>query len=407
MRPPEWMLDPLRGESLIRAVDTAILRRRPAPGGGRHLVLAPPGAGNIGDQALVEAFVEAVDGPVTVLTRSRRDIDVADHLADRMTVLPVPALVYGTALGHARDARAVDRALDGAASFSVLGADVMDGAYVPRASVNRAALAERLAARGWSSRVVGFSWNAQPDGRALDALRRADTAGVRLYLRDPRSAERARADGLTAHDSADIVFASQTSDPSVRRRLGLDADAASYALVNASGLVGDRSDAYVQAIRLLRAADLRVLIVPHVSRHGADDLPPCTALADRFADDPGVSLVPRLLSPREIRGLAAGAVVTVTGRMHLAVMSLMAGVPAITVATQGKVEGLMDLFGLPELCVPPSEDFGRRLHDVLETTLAGAQRCGSSIRAALPRVRALALANVEGLAAAVERERVR
>ncbi|GAA3633434.1 polysaccharide pyruvyl transferase family protein [Microbacterium awajiense] len=399
------MLNPLRGESLIRAVDAAILRRRPAPGGGRHILLAPPGAGNIGDQALVEAFVEAVDGPVTVLTRSRRDIDVAAHLTDRMTVLPVPALVYGTALGHARDARTVDRALDGAASFSVLGADIMDGAYVPRASVNRAALAERLADRGWSSRVVGFSWNDRPDARALAALRRADAAGVRLYVRDPRSAARARADGLTALDSADIVFASQTADPGAVDRLGIDAVSGPFAIVNASGLVGDRTEAYVRTIRRLRDADLGVVVVPHVSRHGADDLPPCRALAERFAEDPGVGMVTGLLSPREIRGLAARAVVTVTGRMHLAVMSLMAGVPAITVATQGKVEGLMDLFGLPELCVSPSDGFAQRMGDVVATTLASAPRYASTIREALPRVRELALANVEGIAA-VARERV-
>ena len=36
-----------------------------------------------------------------------------------------------------------------------------------------------------------------------------------------------------------------------------------------------------------------------------------------------------------------------TGRMHLAVMALLAGTPPITVATQGKVEGLMRLFGSP------------------------------------------------------------
>lgn len=394
------MLEPLRSERLVRLSDAVALRGGPAPFAERHVVLAPPGAGNIGDQALTEAFAESVSGPVTVLTRSIRDVAVPAHLAHRMEILPVPALVYGTFLGHGRDARALSRALEGAASFSVLGADIMDGAYVPRASVNRAVVAGRVAELGWDARVIGFSWNAAPHPAAVAALRRAADSGVRLYVRDPRSAARARADGLEVRDSADIVFSARTVDDDAPVRIAGALDGGPFALVNASGLVGDRTDAYRAVVKRLRAAELGVLLVPHVSRHGADDLPLAHALADAFRHDPGVVLVPRLLSPAEIRGLAARAHLAVTGRMHLAVMALMAATPAVTVATQGKVEGLMELFGTPELVVDPHGDFAADLRGAVDGVLGAADTLAARIAAALPEVARLSARNVEGLSGA-------
>lgn len=388
---------PLQSEGLIRLVDRILLHARPRKGARNHLLLAPPGRGNIGDQALVEAFVETVDGPVVVLTRSLEDFDVPVALRERMRIVPLPALVYGSAVGHARDVRALTRELRSARSFSVVGADIMDGAYVLRASVNRAGLAERLARLGWPTRIVGFSWNAAPHERATAALRRAGDAGVRLYLRDPRSAARARADGLEVRDSADIVFAATSRDDSIVERLLPDLGDRELALVNASGLVGDRLPAYVRVVQTLRAAGFVVLVVPHVSRHGADDLPLCRALVDGAGGDADVQLVPRLLAPAEIRGLAARASVTVTGRMHLAVMSLMAGTPPVTVATQGKVEGLMDLFGAPELCVAPGSTFDADLFAAVTTAIERRTELRSRILAARATVTELARRNVEGV----------
>ncbi|MBB6390270.1 polysaccharide pyruvyl transferase family protein [Microbacterium thalassium] len=402
MRPPAWLLAPLRSPAALRAVDRVALHAAPSAGGDGHVVLAPPGRGNIGDQALVEAFVEAVEGPVTVIVRAPDDIDIPERLAPRMRTVALPALVYGSAVGRARDLRRLNSAVAGAATFAILGADIMDGAYVARASVGRALLARRFAELGWDCRVIGFSWNAAPAAVALDALRSADRAGSVLYVRDPRSAERARGDGLRAQDSADIVFTAASRDPGVVDRLLPDlAPEEPLALVNASGLVGARLGGYADAIRRLRESGRRVLIVPHVSRHGADDIPLCTALADVFAADAGVVLVPELLTPPEIRSLGARASVVVTGRMHLAVMSLTAGTPALTVATQGKVEGLMDLFGTPELCIAPGDDFDHDLPAAVQAVIAQEDSLRSRILAARDEVVSRAWRNVDGMAAAI------
>jgi colanic acid/amylovoran biosynthesis protein len=405
MRPPRWILNPLRAEWLIRAVDRVALRAKPGTGSA-HVLIAPPGGGNIGDQALVEAFVEATSNPVVVVVRQRGDILVPEHLRDRMRLLALPALVYGSAVGHLRDVRRLNRELSDAGSFNVVGADIMDGAYVPRASVNRAALAQRLARLGWSTRILGFSWNAAPRDSARRAVASAGAAGVRLLLRDPVSAERARGDGLPVTDAADLVFLATTRDDSaVTRYVSELRPEQSLALVNASGLVGDDSQAkdYVRVIRHLRSRDHRVVIVPHVSRPGADDLPLCRVIAAEI-DDPDVSLIERLVSPGEIRGLAARADIVVTGRMHLAVMSLMAGTPPITVSTQGKVEGLMTLFDRPELCVAPGEGFADRVIAIVDGILDAGDPLRSALLRRMPVVKDLASENMAGLVEARESE---
>ncbi|MFD4422595.1 polysaccharide pyruvyl transferase family protein [Agromyces sp. NPDC058484] len=350
-------LRPLRSPRLLAAADRVLLTRRntagPRDDGAHHVVLAPAGGGNIGDQALVEAFIENVAGRVTVICR--RPTDYAQHDDPRVAILPLLSLVYGDLVGHVRDLGPFRRALRSATSFSVIGADVMDGGYGFRASTNRANLARRVAELGVDSRILGFSWNASPHPTASRAVRDAARHGVTTVLRDPRSAARARADGIAPIvDGSDIVFLAQSVDEHTADAWA-DRVSAPLALVNFSGLVpsDDGLEPYVQVVRTLRERHHGVLLIPHVSRPGADDLPICRAVAETFGDDPDVVLVDRLLAPAAIRGLTHRARVVVTGRMHLAVMSLMNGVPAVTVATQGKVEGLMDLFGTPGLCVSP------------------------------------------------------
>jgi len=389
---------PLRSPGLLAAADRILLSKRhvaASRSGEHHVLLAPAGGGNIGDQALVEAFIENVEGRVSVVCRRPSDYATDD---DRVRVVPLLSLVYGDLIGHARDMRAFRALLKTATSFSVVGADVMDGGYGYRASANRANLARRVAEVGIDTRILGFSWNASPHPAALRAVRDAAGHGVEAVLRDPRSAARARADGIDpVVDGADIVFLARNVDTETAAQWA-DRVSGPLALVNFSGLVPADGglEPYVEVVRTLRDRGHGVLLVPHVSRPGADDLPICRAVADRFEHDADVVLVDRLLSPSAIRGLTGRARLTVTGRMHLAVMSLMHGVPAVTVATQGKVEGLMDLFDSPQLCVA-SDRLATDLARVTGETADAVEELSSRIRSHLPDVRALAARNLERL----------
>lgn len=367
-------------------------------GGAQHLVLAAPGGGNIGDQAMIEALLEKTSGPVTLVVGDRAAAALPAWTADRVSVLTVPHLLYGTGAAHRESLAAFADAVRDAAYFSVIGADVMDGRYSLRGSVNRANLAAAVARAGVDTRIIGFSWNATARRAARDALRAAGRDGVRLMLRDPISASRAETDQITGVErTADVAFAATTVDRRVADELG--GHGKPLALVNASGLISHELDQvaeYAKIIDHLRSQGLHVVILPHVSRTKADDLPVCVAIAERVGDA-DVTLVRELHSPAQIRGLTAAARVVVTGRMHLAVMSLWNSQPAVALATQGKVEGLMEMFETPELCVVPRSGFARTVMQIVDRVLPEDSAARRSIADALPSVLALADANVAGL----------
>lgn len=369
----------------------------------RHVLVAPPGAGNIGDQAMVEAYLtHAVDRPVAIVTRGEDDFTIPTAFADRVTVVPLPDLLYGAGAAHRADTERMAAILDTAATVSIVGADIMDGVYVLRASVRRAALAEAAARAGADTTILGFSWNAAAPSAALSALRAAGDAGARLMLRDPASAERVRSGGVRGVvDTADIVF----TDPRVNAEgaAAVLADVSGpYALLNASGLVARKVDQvpeYAAVIAELRRREVEVILLPHVLRSTADDLAECRRIL-AAVDQPGVHLVDHALSPSTIRALAEGASITVTGRMHLAIMSLSQGTPAVTLATQGKVEGLMRLVDWPQLCVTPRPGMGEEIVGVVSAALddpASSQR----VLVGADRARALAAANIAHLSGEV------
>lgn len=371
-----------------------------------HLLLAPPGGGNIGDQAMVESFVENVVGDVGVVVTGDDAISWLDLPGARVRPVVLPHLVYGTHLRrHLRDVRRFRALLRGARSFSVVGADTMDGAYNPRASLRRALVTELAARDGVDTRVLGFSWNAQPRRSVLRALRAASAQGVVLMLRDPVSAERARADGLAnVVGVADVVFSLTTTDRAVVDEYlpGVPAGTP-VALVNASALVGrslDQTGEYVRIVRHLTGAGFAVVLLPHVSRPGADDMDACRRVRDALPPGTAV-LVDRVLTPSQIKGLCARSDLVVTGRMHLAVMALSAGVPAITMATQGKVEGLMELFGVGDLCVTPRAGMADRVIELVGRATAADGDVVGRIRTALPQARELSALNFDSLAEVV------
>jgi polysaccharide pyruvyl transferase WcaK-like protein len=223
---------------------------------------------------------------------------------------------------------------------------------------------------------------------------------VQLLVRDPVSAERARGDGLLGvTEVADAVFSARTmSSGAVDEYLG--AAPAPYVVVNASGLVArslDQVAEYAGIVRALLDDGLTVVLVAHVMRSSASDLIACRKLHERV-DDPRVVLIDRMLSPAEVRGLCAGARLVLAGRMHLAIQALWSAVPAITLSTQGKVEGLMQLFGTEALCVEPSAGLRDRVQPLITDVLARREWYSARIADRLPAVRQLSELNFEGLA---------
>ncbi|MCU1637201.1 MAG: hypothetical protein JWQ68_2440 [Cryobacterium sp.] len=365
-----------------------------------HVLIAPPGGGNVGDQAMVESFLENTLGPIRVIVRYPDDIRIPPQHATRARLDAIPALLYGGGRAHRRAVAELRPRLASALTLTVVGADIMDGAYNLRASVRRADVATWARNIGVDARILGFSWNARARGGAHRALARAGRAGAHLLLRDPLSASRARADGLTnVIEVADCVFSAQGSSLRAAREF-LGDSPGPYAVVNASGLVGrsgDQTAEYAGIVGVLLEAGLTVVMVPHVVRSSADDAAACRSVCERV-DDERVILVERALEPAEVRGLCSFARLVVAGRMHLAIQSFWSGVPAITLSTQGKVEGLMQLFGTEALCVEPGPGLARRVSPLISEILENPEVYRSAISSRLPAVRVLAALNFPALA---------
>lgn len=324
------------------------------------LLIAPPGGGNIGDQALVEAYLENTSDFVTIAVKTNMDFVFSENMKNKAEFLIMPKLIYGHVAHWFIGVFKIINLFARVKKVAIVGADIMDGAYNERASCNRARWAKLSSALGVDTRVLGFSWNGNPHPNALNYLRKASEVGTKLMLRDPLSYQRALADGLkNVTLVSDMVFSAKTfSEQAFTAIQAKNTMQKPLVILNASGLVQkqlSQVQVYSFIITELLKRGYFVVLLPHVSRQGADDLIVCKEIFDLFKQNQDLYLIEELLSPASIRGLAKNACFVVTGRMHLAVMSLISKIPAITISTQGKVEGLMQLFESPSLCVELKE----------------------------------------------------
>lgn len=362
-----------------------------------HVLITAPGGGNIGDQAMFEAFVANSAGRVLAIVPSLGALKNPD--SNRVETMAMPALMQLTGVRHWADVWRLGRLVSQTRSLSVTGADIMDGGYNPVASVARWNLARCFAQKGVPSRLLGFSWNGRSPSIVAAYARAAHDAGVRALLRDPVSLRRIQADGLpNAVGTSDTVFRLTTTDSMIARspefKGFIDRP---FAIVNASALVARGLDQIAElrgVVDALLASERNVVVLPHVQRGEHGDIEEGAQVAEGYPDS-RVLFVNRLLDPSEIRALTKNAEVVVTGRMHLAIMALSQGTPAFVVSTQGKVEGLAELFETPDLLLEPSPGFGAAAIERLAPARLEAFR--RKVAERLSMVTGLASRNFEGL----------
>lgn len=370
----------------------------------RTALLLSPGGHNIGDQALYESAISQAGADVLVIAPVSTGYD---HEGARRCAVGAPQILTLTGLVHRTggrpfvDAFRFARTLRSCSRFLVVGADVMDGGYTARVSVRLWTLAGAVSRLGLETRILGFSWNSSPAPFVDVAARRAVKHGVTPCLRDPISLDRFMPIASNGRLTADIVFGATAAEvdtthadlvADLRRSFG------KVALVNVSGLVADhtpQASEYQEIVAALRRHRYAVVFLPHVAsrsnndNHAIDDV-----MATLVAED-GISRISVLLSPPQIRGLAQQADLVISGRMHLAVLSMMQGVPAIVLNTQGKVEGLMSMFALPELAVHSGPGFGAAVAQLVDEIVGNEARYRTLVSAGTDRARNLAAKNFE------------
>lgn len=360
---------------------------------GHHVLLAATGGGNIGDQAMLESFMQNSTGPLAIITSDVRSLKIPEGHISRVAVHEIPDLVKGLPVLRLGATRRLIHLLRGAKSYSVIGADIMDGVYSPEQSVARMSSINCALIMGVDARILGFSWSPNAGHSAKSAMRRLN-CGARIYARDPRSLDRLKQDGVTnAQLVADTVFSLDAHQDVPVLKSWIESRKESgrrIAIVNISGLISrdvDLSKDYLEIIEHLIASNYSVLLLPHVIRRGDDDSNAIANLANSLPKaDENIHRVDYLLEPGQVKALVSHVDVVVTGRMHLAVISLSAGVPTITFGTQGKVEGLYALVHLASFCVAPQAGVGVRCIELLNTIDRDRLQICSSISNALPEI---------------------
>jgi colanic acid/amylovoran biosynthesis protein len=333
-----------------------------------HLLIPPLGRGNIGDQAMLDAFLENVPGTVTVVLARLGDLTIRPTAQDRVQVLEIPQLF--SVAGRIRARIVLLRCLVQSSTLSVVGADIMDGGYSRRISMLRISMLNLARIVGVPSQVLGFSWKESADEVVARAMKEV-SVHARLIVRDPISLQRMRKSGIhRAVQGADLVFAATEAAEASDIALWLEPRKSRPTIIlNFSGLINrtvNLDDDYSKLIRWARLRGLAVIVLPHVIRTGDDDREVSRRIRNEGLWDDDILFVDRQLSPQEVSWLVSRVHTVVTGRMHLAIMALRSGKPAYVLATQGKVEGLMSLFASPEFVVNPIPGFADYLTDRLE-----------------------------------------
>lgn len=342
---------------------------------------------------MLESFIQNADGPLAIITSDARSLKVPEEQVSRVTVHEIPNLVNGFPVVRLSATRGLIRLLKGARSYSVIGADIMDGVYSPEQSVARMSSINCALMMGVDSRILGFSWSPNAGRSAKSAMRRLNH-GARIYARDPKSLDRLKLDGITnAHLVADTVFSLDVHQdvPSLNAWIKDRKDSGRrIAILNVSGLISrniDLSEDYSEIVEYLTSSNYSVLLLPHVIRSGDDDSKAIAALMSSWPKtDENIHRVDYLLEPGQVKAVVSQVDVVVTGRMHLAVIALSAAVPTITFGTQGKVEGLYALVNLESFCVAPKIGVGAQCIDLLRTIERDRPNICSNISNALPEI---------------------
>jgi polysaccharide pyruvyl transferase WcaK-like protein len=296
------------------------------------------------------------------------------------------------------------------------GADVLDGTYSLRDSLDRLRLARFVALAGRPVTITGFSLRSQLPSEIVRALQEMPH-NVRLCARDPVSYRRLNSViGRQAIAVADLAFLMQPAVSTQEeerllevlesritaghRLVGICLNLHSVRIAGAAPetrarwIVGVVSNAWHKIKSLF--PESTAVVLPHDFRGEWNDV----KLGAEFIQAAGLgkddAILVECATAPAIKAFCAKLNVLITGRMHCGIAALGSGVPAVLFDYQGKVEGLLNQFGL-DTSVSTRSDAGlctERIVFHVRSLLESEQSVKARIAAKLPDVLALARANL-------------
>lgn len=246
--------------------------------------------------------------------------------------------------------------------FTVIGADVLDGAYGANNSIQRLRFLNIAAKMGVKTAITGCSFNGTKDSRIRRLLITAEKSGTVINARDRVSFNRLRLFLKNTKEVADLAFLVNAEKYAVADRIATIRNRAeNWKKTNGSTIginlcgwhIKDKDiffDRFISALSQMQDSqkNIAIILLPHDTRTDRwSDLDTLEEFRSRLG-----SRIEIIGTPQEIKsGIDAKQVVSccdvlLTGRMHLAIAAHDQGVPAVSFGYQGKFEGFYGLYGM-------------------------------------------------------------
>ena len=389
---------------------------------GRALIIPPSSPGSLGDEAVVNGFVERLreQGMRRLTIVSYRRDDRWDHVQGVDDCLVLHKYFHG---GSVRDVLRFSRAARRHGRVCLLGTDVVDGHHSITRSLRRIELLRVAARVGAVTSLVGCSFNDAAAPQVVDALRRLP-ADVRIYCRDPIShsameAALCRRVHLVAdpafllrpdHSGDSVLRAAQwVAGQHGRGRIVLGINANHLLLGANSLLTRDRLvHTFVETISQLERQEppLSFCLIPHDVRGEVSDPVLADAIFNALPDTVRQhSYVVRFpMTAAQAKAIVSYLDCVFSGKMHLAIACLGQQIPVGCITYQGrKFDGLFRHFGLEEMTIDPQGGLAVSvLVPFIRSLIRRRHALREEIARMLPAVRALAMKNYDGSSAVAE-----
>ncbi|MGI5846287.1 MAG: polysaccharide pyruvyl transferase family protein [Alphaproteobacteria bacterium] len=251
---------------------------------------------------------------------------------------------------------------------AVLGADCMDGFYSPEASLILMAIPDILRVRGVKTSLLGFSFNDHPVRKVIRGFGKVDGSFV-FNLRDSASKERFEIfTGRSARLVADVAFLLKPDFETEqfhlvsqwKLRLGGKVLAVNLHPMLIHGASKEVIDEQINVLaqvlgQIIHDTNWNILLIPHDFRQEIGDNACLAPLYKYLSKDYSQRIchVSDELSAAQIKGIISLADALLTSRMHLGIGALSQGIPVISFQYQGKFQGLLKHFNLPESLILP------------------------------------------------------
>jgi len=299
----------------------------------------------------------------------------------------------------------------------LIGADIMDGHYGSSYPAKMLIASYLSSKREIISIFLGFSFNSLPDLRLKPFFDGLNKNSI-INLRDPVSLKRFNQFSKSpANLVADVAFLldSETLSPdttesiewiverknSGKRVIGFNA----HPLLYKNSQEDKLNNMILKSIDIISEfisnSDLSFIFIPHDYRGDKSDETIMRPIYDELTKKHhlDVHFVSGRHSAAALKAISGSLDGLVSGRMHLSIGALSAGVPVLNLTYQDKTQGLMRHAGLPDwLLLSPEEAFE---NDELAPRLVRLIENLPELRAAacahLPTIKASALANFDKL----------